>query len=359
MAATEFAVGNALAVQRWRSDFAVEPEKKQYFTKFMGTGEGAVIVVLRDLEKQAGEKITVDLFMKMTGDGVEGDNPIEGTTAEEALTTFSDALFIDQRRKGTKSKGKMSEQRVLYNMRTKGRDALSKWFAEDYDAQIMMYLAGARGVDTTMHVPLGWTGRASNTLTAPDSTHLMYGGNATAKTDLDSADIMDLAVIDRLVAKLETVDPAMLPISVDGEDKYVFLMHPWQAYDLRKSVSSNDWMDIQKRQGKDSLIFKNALGEHNGIVLHKHRNVIRFDDYGAGADQTAGRALLLASQAGMIAWGGSVKGTDRYSWNEETDDRGNALVITVGAIYGVKKSRFNSKDYGVLAVDTYCDDPNS
>ncbi len=102
------------------------------------------------------------------------------------------------------------------------------------------------------------------------------------------------------------------------------------------------------------------------MILHKHRNIIRFNDYGTGwssytsssGSVTAARALFLGSQAGMIGWGGGGS-EGRYSWNEEMDDRGNALAITAAAIYGVKKTRFNSKDFGVVAVDTYYDDPNS
>ena len=107
-----------------------------------------------------------------------------------------------------------------------------------------------------------------------------------------------------------------------------------------------------------SPIFQNALGEYAGLILHKHRNVIRFNTYGASGNLGAARALLLGAQAGVIAWGGASQ-YGRYSWNEETDDRGNALAITSGSIYGCKKTRFNSKDFGVIAVDTYCADPNA
>jgi len=358
MAATEFTLGHPLAVQRWSDSLAVVAETKQYFNKFMGTGDDALIKIKKELQKNAGETITVGLRMKLDGDGVEGDNPIEGTTAEEALSFFNDTLTINQRRKGTKSKGKMSEQRVPYSMRKEGRDALATWFAEDYDQQSMMYLAGARGIDTSFHFPIGWNGRAGNPLIAPDGDHIIYGGNATGKSDLDAADGMVLTLIDRLVAKVETMDPQMLPFMIDGEHKFVLLMHIFQAFALRKSVSNNDWMDLHKNtDGQTSLIYKNALGEFNGVVLHKHRNVIRFADYGSGGTVTAARALFLGSQAGMIAWGGNGSGIGRYSWNEETDDRGNALAITAGAIYGIKKSRYNNKDFGVIAVDTYYEDP--
>jgi N4-gp56 family major capsid protein len=359
MAATEFALNDALAVARWSTSLAIEAEKLQYFRKFMGTSDDAMIKVKQELQKAAGDKVTYALRMKLSGDGIEGDNIIEGTSAEEALGFYSDYLFVDQRRKGTKSKGKMSESRVPYNLREEGRNALATWFSEDYDEQIMMYLAGARGVDTSFHVGTGWTGRANNTLTAPDSGHLFYAGDATSKTDLDSADKMSLAICERLMAAAETSDPMIQPFLLNGEKKFVLLMHTWQAYDLRAATSDNDWVDIHKNtDGAESVLYQNSLGEYGGVIMHKHRNVIRFSDYGASSTTTAARALFLGAQAATIAWGGDG-GEGRYSWNEDKDDRGNALAITAGSIYGVKKSRFNSKDFGVFAIDSYCDDPNS
>jgi N4-gp56 family major capsid protein len=269
-------------------------------------------------------------------------------------------VMINQRRKGTKSKGKMSEQRVPYNMRKEGRDALAIWWAEDYDEQLMMYMAGARGVDTSFHVELGYTGRANNSFNTPDSAHVIYGGNATGLSDIDSQDKLDLPLVEKIVAKLETMDPMIQPFRIDGEKKHVLLMHTYNAYDLRTSISQGDWLEIHKAtDDKTSPIYKNALGEYAGLILHKHRNVIRFDSTtGCAANCTASRSLLLGAQAAAIAWGGG-SAAGRYSWNEEFDDRGNALVITAGAIYGCKGTYFNSQWFGRLAVDTWCKDPNA
>jgi N4-gp56 family major capsid protein len=228
------------------------------------------------------------------------------------------------------------------------------------DEEIMCYLAGARGIDTSFHQATSWTGRANNTLTAPDSSHIIYCGDATGKADMDSADKMDLSVIERLVAKAETLDPMIQPFMINGTKKFVLLMHTFQAFDLRTGVTENDWLTIHKAtdRGSSSLMYKNALGEYADVILHKHRNVIRFSDYGASGTVPAGRALFLGAQAGLIAYGQNA-GPQRYSWNEETDDRGNALAITAGTIFGIKKSRYNSQDFGVVAVDAYCKDPNA
>ena len=360
MAATEFALGAALAVQRWSNSLAHEAEKLQYFRKFMGKGDDALIKIKTELSKKAGEKIIFALRMKMSGDGIEGDNVIEGTSAEEALTFYDDSLFIDQRRKGTKSKGKMSEQRVPYSMRKEGRDALAIWWAEDYDEQIMMYLGGHRGLDTSFHAPAVYTGRANNTITAPNAANVIYGGDATGLADIAATDKMKLSIVERLVAKVETLDPMIQPVRFQGENKRILLMHTFQAYDLRTSISQGDWLEIHKAvDSKTSPLYQNALGEYAGMILHKHRNVLRFSAAigGCAAGITAARALCLGAQAGMIAWGADSK-PSRYTWNEETDDRGNALVVTAGAIYGVKKTRFNSKDFGIIAVDTYNADPS-
>jgi N4-gp56 family major capsid protein len=361
---TDFPLNSDLARKTWEPGLAIEAEDQQYFRKFMGTGKNAIIKVATDLSKaSAGDMITVGLQMKLSGDGIEGDSDIEGTSAEEGLQHYADKIYIDQRRKSTKNRGKMSDQRVPYNLRKQGRDALGIWFGEDYDQQYMMYLAGARGVNANFHFPLDWTGRcnpSTQTLTAP--SYQIYGDAsgtpASSKADLAATDIMTLNTIERCLAKAETTSPMIRPISKGNSGQFILLMHTFQAFDLRKSMSTNDWLDVHKNtDGKDSMVYKNCLGEWNGIILHKHRNVIMFDDYGSGGDVEAARALLLGAHAGLAAWGKNGK-FGRYSWNEETEDRGNRLVITAGSIYGIKRATFNSKDVGVIAVDTACSDPN-
>lgn len=218
---------------------------------------------------------------------------------------------------------------------------------------MFFYLSGARGTGTAYHRSTGFTGRANNALQAPDAGHQKYMGVATAKANVTATDIMSLAAIERAVAIAETTDPAPQPFLVNGSKKFVFLMHTYQAFQLRTGTSDNDWLSIHKAtDGKDSPIYRNALGEYADVVLHKHRNVVTFSDYGAATNLRAARALFLGAQAGLIAYG-QENGPNRFTWNEETDDRGNALAITAGTIFGIKKSRYNSKDFSVTAFDGY------
>ena len=93
------------------------------------------------------------------------------------------------------------------------------------------------------------------------------------------------------------------------------------------------------------------------VVLHEHEDSIRFSDYGAGGDVPSARALFLGRQAGVIAFGAT--GGFRFSWTEEMQDHGNEPVISGGLIMGMKKTRFNAKDFGVLSLDTAAKDPNA
>lgn len=367
MSMTTFPLNDALAVQRWSTSLALEAAKKSYFSKFIGKGLNNCIVLKEELHKGPGEKIIMGLRMKLSAYGSEGDTVIEGVNGpEEALSFFNDSLFIDQLRKSTKSKGKMTEQRVPYNLRLEGREALSTWWAEVMDENFFIYLSGARGsdgVDPSFKMPNPWTmgageGRANNLITVPDAGHQMYAGDATTRLDVEVDDIIDLEDIERLVATAETVDPMIQPLLVNGEKKFIFLMHTFQAYQLRTATTTSDWLDIHKAtdRGTGALMYKNALGEYADVILHKHRNCIRFDDYGVGEVFPAARALFLGAQAGLIAYGQN-SGPQRYSWNEDKDDRGNALAITAGTIFGVKKTVFNSKDFGVIAFDSYTPNP--
>lgn len=264
----------------------------------------------------------------------------------------------------------MTRKRTLHKLREVAKARQTDWWARVFDEIFFMYLSGARGTNSEYVFPTSYTGFANNSFTAPDSDHLVYGGNATQKSDVDTGDTMTLAPIDKAVAYAEMMGggaqgtPQLQPIQIDGETHYVCVMSPYQAYDLRTNTGTNDWMDIQKALaaalGKNSPILKGGLGMHNDVVLHKHPNVVRFTDYGSASPGTveAHRALFMGIQAAVCAFGSPGTGL-RFGWNEETRDNGNRVVISTNTIVGVKKVTFNSKDFGVIAIDTAAKKPGT
>lgn len=365
MAQTIIGLNDAKAVKRYSGNLAVDVGRKGFFTrKFMGKGEVPTkpIWQLTDLESDAGEQITYDLSMQLNMQPVEGDQVLHGK--EEKLSFFTDSVYIDQMRGGANCGGRMSRKRTLHDLRKIARARSVDWWARVFDEIFFMYLSGARGVNTDFVFPTTYTGFGNNSLTAPDSNHLVYGGTADAKNKLASTDKMSTLPIDKAVAYAEMMGgggavysavPQIQKCNVDGEDVFLVVMNPYQKFDLRRNSTTNDWADIQKAlataMGKSSEFLKGGLGIWNGCVLHSHQNCIQFSDYGSGLNVAAVRALFLGLQAGVIAFGSPGQEL-RFGWNEETRDNGNEVVITTHAIAGVKKVTFNGNDFGVMAIDT-------
>ncbi|MRX32813.1 N4-gp56 family major capsid protein [Aminobacter sp. MDW-2] len=365
MPKTVIKFGDPKAQKKWSGSLFLDTVKKSYFDrKFVSEDDNAVIQRLTDLESDAGDTITFDLSVQLRQKPVTGDNRLQGK--EENLRFFSDEIYIDQMRHGVSAGGKMSRKRTLHNIRKVARDRLSDYWSKYVDEMNFIYLSGARGINEDFTEDTAWVGHGGNPIEAPDGTHLMYGGAANSKASIVAGSTMSRAIIERATVKarmMRSKDPTtanMLPVMINGEGHYVCIMSPFQEHDMRTSAGS-DWLDIQKAaaasEGRNNPIFKGGLGMVNNVVLHSHESAIRFNDYGAGNNVEAARALFLGRQAGVVAYGSS-SGL-RFAWTEETTDHGNEPTIASGVILGVKKTRFNNKDFGVISIDTAAKDPNA
>lgn len=365
MATTVIPWGDPKAVKIWAPKTHNDVMKAAYFTKkFVGKSQNNIIEERTELAADSGDTISFDLSVRLKGEPTFGDNSLDGK--EEALSFYTDTVKIDQVRKSVSAGGRMTRKRTIHNLRqTASRNMRDYWKAW-WDELCFMYLSGARGVNEGFIMGGGFTGFAGNVLRAPDSAHILYGGSATSKASLTTADVMSRVLIERASVMAEMMSATdrdavnMVPLSIEGEDRYVTIMSPFQAHQLRTGVGTGDWLDIQKAamgaEGANNRVMKGGLGMINNVVLHQHRNVIRFSDYGAGSNVLAARALFLGRQAGAIAYGTS--GSNRMIWVEETKDFGNQPTVAGGYIGGMSKVQFNGKDYGVIALDTHAPNPN-
>lgn len=365
MGTTVVAFGDAKAAKKWSANLAVDTRKKSYFeNRFIGTSDNSIIQRKTELESDAADKVSFDLCVQMRAKPTYGDARLEGK--EESLKFYTDEVIIDQVRHAASAGGKMSRKRTSHDMRAVAKGRLGDYFARLVDELFFIYLAGARGINEDFIEDTTFAGFAGNALQAPDTDHLIYGGAATSKASLINTDKMSRAAVEKALNKAEMMQARspeaanMVAVTNGSEEQYVCLMSPDQAYDLRIADTSG-WLDIQKAaaaaEGKSNPIFQGGLGMIGGAVLHKHRSVVRFSDYGAGVNLPAARAMLMGRQAGVVAYG--TAGGLRYSWAESTKDHGNEPVVASGFIGGIKKTRFNNKDFGVISIDTHAKDPNA
>lgn len=349
MATTAYTVNSSETVKLWRKKLAREALKATWFGKFIGDSSDDLVQVFDETKKSAGDRITVILRMQLTGDGVLGDGTLEGN--EEALTTYTDNLFIDQLRHAVRSAGKASDQRISFSVREEAMMGLKDWWAGRLDTAFFNQICG-----NTAQTDTRYTG--NNATIAPDSAHVYRPNSRANDQSLTTGDEMTLPLIDVLVGMAKLMTPVIRPLKVNGEDKYVMFLHTNQVTQLRTNTSTGQWLDIQKAAitgdgSKGNPIMTGALGEYNGVVLHESTRVTLGVNSSTGAAvSNTRRAVLCGAQAATVAFG-QGQSFEEFDWNEELFDYGNQLGVESGCIFGIKKLRFNSADFGTIVLGTY------
>lgn len=103
MATTQYGVNHPLAVKLWSRKLFQEALKQCWLSKFMGKDAKSAIQIQNDTKKGPGDRIRIGLRMQLTGQGILGDSTLEGN--EEALTTYTDDILINQLRHAVRSDG--------------------------------------------------------------------------------------------------------------------------------------------------------------------------------------------------------------------------------------------------------------
>jgi N4-gp56 family major capsid protein len=276
--------------------------------------------------------------MQLAGDGVTENQTLEGN--EEALTTYSDSILINELAHAVRVKGDntIDAQRVPFNLRSEGKDGLQDWFSNRFDTVMFNHLCG-----NTLATDGRYTG--NNAVTAPSSGRI----------------IRALSLIDYAVEAAKTSTPLMRPIKVGGEDKWIMFLHPYQVTDIRTNTNAGQWLDIQKSAlaggaGTKSPIYTGALGEYNGVILHESTRVCGGIANAGTAAANTRRAVLCGAQAGALAWGQKFDGGRtgaNYKWVEEMFDYQRELGVSAQTVWGIKKTTFNSVDFGTIVITTY------
>ena len=403
MAGTTFNESNALTVKVWAKKLFVEALKQTILDKFIGTGAGSAIVVKDELSKMAGDRIRYGLRMQLSGAGVQGDSTLEGI--EEALTTYTDAVFIDQLRHAVKVIGNMSQQRVTFDIRSEAQSGLVDWWADRLDTSLMNQLTGNVGVTDQKYTGLNTatdfyspevTMKNAEAIPVPLEARGILGGSNQSTVDSGTATVdswsdweaemslvgepaatvsepyyFNLSMLDAAVVKARTMATPIRPVKLNGLECYVAILHPYQVLDLRRNTSTGQWLDIQKAammggQISNNPIFTGAIGLYNGVIMHEDArvpysgnastspNFLSVAGAGDSADYIA-RGVFLGAQAGCIAFGRNYgyAGTNiKYKWTEVVDDYENQLGVSAALVYGLKKSVFNSQDFASLALSS-------
>lgn len=360
MSTTSYGVNDALAVKLWSKKLAVEVSKATAIAPLIGTSSNSIIQLKDETSKGKGDKVTFGLRVQLNGDGVTEGETQEGN--EEALTTYSDALYINELSHAVRVKNEQTidAQRVPFSLREEANSGLTDWYADRLSMMAFMHFGGFTAPTMAFEgrtVTIKPVHYGFNAPTAPTTNRVVRAGAVANDESLTSAHVFTLDLIDKAVERAKVANPKIRPVMVDGAKKYVMYLHPYQVTDLRTNTSTGQWLDIVKAvyngKGSNNPIYDGSLGEYNNVILREAEHVVPGVNSSTGAQiTTVRRAVLLGAQSSVVAFGMKTAPT-KYKTVEELFDYQRELGVSCQTIWGMKKTVFNSEDFGTVVVSTY------
>lgn len=364
---TDFAALTTAQKKLWSALAWSEGRDKSFWmgTKgLMGSGTSdatkPVHLVTELTETDRGTRCVLPLVQDLQGDGVAGDNELEGN--EEQLINDDIEIHIDQLRHGVKSKGRYSEQRTVLRFRAQAKDKLAFWYSDKVDEMMFLTASGvsftsktdgsARGVSQLTSLAF------SAQISAPTTNRKIFAGTATTTGTLTAADKMSWNLL--ISARSKAARKRIKPVRVGGKDTYIVVMSTEQSRDLKRDNDYKTAVAQGSTRGPGNELFTGAFAMIDGLVLYDHNKVYNTlgltssNKWGAAGTVDGAQALLLGAQALGFARIGDA------SWGESDNrDYKNRQGISYGAMVGMIKPVFKaivdgntSEDFSILSIYT-------
>ena len=367
MAKTNFAALLDEQKTVWSRDVWKAARNASFVDKFTGRGHNAMITRVTELTKdEKGARAVISLVADLEGDGVAGDNELEGN--EEAIKAYDQVIQIDQLRHANENKGRMSDQRTVIKFRGQSKDVLAYWLADRLDQMAFLTMSGVsyakhnNGKDRNSNSQLVDLDFAAD-VTAPsanrhrrwDAANGLVAGDTTA---VDPADTPSYKMLVEMKAYAK--DQYIRGIRGTGNMEYfhVFMTPSGMA---KLKLDSDYLANLRNAgpRGNSNSLFSGSVVTQDGLIIHEFRHVYNTKGatsgtgkWGAGADVDGQRVLMCGAQALGLADLGAPY------WVEKGKDYENRQAISVGKMLGLLKPAFMSQvngtveDFGVLCVDT-------
>ena len=342
---TRFLTNDPLTRKRWAKDlFSVILPAIEY-DSLIGTGKDVIVQIRTELGKGEGDTLKFGIRLPLVGEGVVGNDQIEGNEERIRLENFS--MGIEELNHAVDTGGKMDEQRIPYNLLQEGKDGLQTWWSEKLSDYLMNVLVGNSAFRIAGKV-------FADAITEPDSDHFLTP-NSTAEAALDATSVMDLTFLDKMKQQAELGDPKngiykLRPIMKGGKKYYKVLMHNLVFDQLKANTNIGQWGDLLRSANK--LAEPNVEIEYNGMMIGKTERIPqqRVISGKAGIYRT----VMLGQQAACIAFGGAGESKGSVmSFVPYGRDAERFVMVRGGGIFGIKKTAFASKDYGTIVGSSY------
>ena len=341
-----------------------------FSSRFQGKSTEHIIVEGAGPEKGASEMFLFNLRDGPHCKPVHGDDLVIDTADKLATHAYAVVmgLFPQEARFPRAKVAKPS----LSDLRKCLEEQYVVQFVEAVDAMIIKYLTGSWtfGPDvehTGLFHPDVMIDQQYNVLFARtflDQPHYIFAGDAHSKHTLTAEDKLNRGLLDIATsrARMMTEDypkaPEMRPARVGNSEYYAVILHPHQAFDLRRDLGERGWSEIEGNLADSEVrgqpAAKDALGIIDNMILYSHPSIATYMG-GENADVPCAAALFLGCQAGMIAYGGFAKG-ERVAGSRRNPKHEKKPPFVLQQLMGFNTCRYGAEfgncDCGVIRMDT-------
>lgn len=349
----------------WSRDLWRVARRNAFISQFLGSGPNAMIQRITELtQSEKGARAVITLISDIEGDGVAGDNTLEGR--EEEIKAFDRVIRVDQLRNANRTTGRMADQRSIINFRENSRDQLGYWMADRLDQLAFQALAGVGYAYNTKGIA-----RADSTFASLD-----YAADVTAASTLRHRNWTTTGLAAGAITD-STIDypswEMMVELRAYAKNHYIRgvrgdggteLFHIFLSPSaMAKLKMDPDYLAAARNalpRSKSNQLWTGHTGlEIDGLMIHEYRSVPVFDTVTNAVDFN-GEGIPAVNGCTMLFCGAqalAMADLGNPGWTEKYFDFDNQHGIAIDKICGFLKPKFYShhdsadEDFGVVRVN--------
>ena len=357
----EFGINDTETVEKWSEAVIRDAEKMLTFAPFMTSmTEGAirnkeaknidgiirVHTEFAGIDKK-GRTLTIHNVADIPASeqGVAGDALLRDTGAD--LDTHTMTLKYDAIAEQVRSSGLMSEKSTVLDFRTEARNKLARWARFKTEGAIVLALNGLTSYNNGTKLKY-WPQNGinsdvyGNTIQAFDTDHISYAGAATSNATITSGDILTAQYLSKLETyAFEDLDIPLDPMMVDGQEELILFV---SNRGKEQIMYDEDFVRANAdagTRGSDNPIIRRSIGKWGCIRVCPM-------PFGLNPAANVGQSILCGKDALQMAK------VEDFSWFEDFEDtRKRRKVISIGGMFGVAPTYFNSTRRNAIAVRHY------
>ena len=218
----------------------------------------------------SGGTITIPAFDRVTGEPVFGDAVLKDTGIHPDIDSMT--MSWDYGAKALPSLGPRARKLTAMDLMKQGEAELARWLMRTLDESIRIHLYGLTSWVNSPYINFtqsSYTSLWNNTIQAIDSTDILYCGDATSTTDLDSADKLDVSGIRKAVDDATAGSEPVEPLSnKSGPDSWYVLLVPTRAItDLKKDPTFEKAVQYVQIKGVNPMLARGVPAIDNCIIV--------------------------------------------------------------------------------------------